>query len=257
MLKNRSAFYYGYVVSETSNTVRVDEGAGDIDVIIPSGSYSLSKYVDVVSVALNDALDNEYIVTVDRDSRLITISSTVIFSLKVLDIFPLNSGFPVMGFNEQVNLTGATSYTGDSASGDAYFPQYLTQDYIPFDHSKEYQDGSVKSSASGEIEVVSFGLVNRMSLNIIGITDREMVVNSPWEHNPNGVADAVRFMDYLITKGAVEFIPDRENRNVFETCILDKTSKNRLGLGYELKENFDLLGFYETQKLIFRKITEV
>jgi len=255
MIDTRSVFYYGNVVEVTSNTLRINEGAADVDVTIPSGRYSLSRYIEVVSTAINSSLSDDYTVIVDRETRLVTIINDQAnnFELKVADIFPLNSGFPILGFKTEVNLSGASQYTSDSASGKAYFPQMKLQKYIDFEIQKEYLNGTVKESADGVPEVVSFGLVEFMSCNIISITNREMIINSPMENNPTGYEDAVSFMDYLITKGGIEFIPDRDNRDSFTTCILESTPRSKSGIGYRLEENFKLLGFYETGTLTFRK----
>lgn len=255
MLDTKSVFYYGHIVTATSNTLRINEGSGDVDVIIPSGRYSFTRYLEVVSTAINAALVDDYTVTADRDTRFVTIVNDQAnnFELKVADIFPLNSGFPILGFKDEINLTGSSQYISDSASGEAYFPQMKLQRYIDFGIQKEFLDATVKESAEGVPEVVSFGLVEFMSCNIIGITNREMVVNSPMENNPTGFEDAVSFMDYLITKGGIEFIPDRDNRSIFTACILEKTARSANGTGYKLNENFKLLGFYETGNLTFRK----
>lgn len=252
MIEYRSVFYYGNVVEETSNTLRVNEGTGDIDVAISNGRYSLSNYLQAVTDALNTSLVNEYTITLDRDTRLVTINGSGVFSLKVLDIFPLNSGFPVLGFNDLVNLSGASSYTSDSASGMVYYPQYFTQDYVPFSRNKEYIDGTIKESPSGVIEVVSFGLKEKMELDIKFATDYEMTQGAPIENNPNGVANLESFLDYCISKGEMEFMLDRNDRDAFETIFLESTKDNRDGLGYTLRDA-ELYGFFNTGKLTFRK----
>lgn len=253
MITTKSTFFYGYTVEATSNTIRIDEGSGDVDIEIPTGKYALSDYVNIVSIAINNALDQDYAVTVDRATRLITISAPLNFEMKVDDIFPLNSGYPVMGFKNLVNLTGSNSYTSDSSSGQEYTPQFKLQMYVAFEDWNEYLDGVSKLSASGLEEVVSFGLQQFMECNIMYITDYPMKKDAPIEENLTGVADARAFLDYLITKGDIEFIPDRDDKNTFEKCRLESTKSSRKGLGYKLKEK-RFNGIYETQTLKFRKV---
>jgi len=253
MLTTRSAFYYGYTVDATSNTIRMNEGSGDIDVTLPSGKYTLTDYINAVSIAINAALTQDYTIAVDRVTRLVTISAPLDFELKIADIFPLNSGYPIMGFTVLSNLSGSNAYTSDSASGSIYLPQFFLQRYVDFEDWKEFIDGSVKESANGLEEIVSFGLKQFMEFDIKFITDREMGFDAPIENNNTAIQDTRDFMDYLTAKGDLEFMKDRDDRNSFLECRLERTSSSSKGIGYKLKEpRFD--GYFETGKLKFRKI---
>jgi hypothetical protein len=254
MLDTRSVFYFGHTVGAQSNTIRIDEGQGAIDVEIPSGRYSLSEYIEVVSSSINNNLDLDfsYVVSVDRISRVVTISADQIFSLLVSEIFPLNSAFPIMGFNELVDLTGLSNYSGDTASGSIYLPQFKIDSYIDSEQWKEYIDGSVKETASGLEEVISFGLKKYFSINIKFITDIKMSLGAPIENNQTGVRDAISFLDYLITKGDFEFMPDRDDRNTFFSVRLQSTPNSKNGISYKLREPFQ--NYYETGKLKLRKL---
>lgn len=254
MTKKRSVFYYGYVVDVKSNTLRIDEGSGDMDIEIPIGRYSMTDYVNAVSNAINDALDQDYTLTVDRDTRLVTINAPLNFELKIADIFPLNSGYPILGFNG-ANLSGSNSYTGDSSSGFAYYPQFPLQNYLDFSNNKEYSDAAVNTTAEGEEEVVSFGLQQFAEMNFKYITNREMPIGAPIENNESGIEDAISFFDYAITKGAFEFMLDRDDRGTFTKVILNKTPKSGKGVGYSLKEDFSVGGFFETGKITIKKVS--
>lgn len=253
MTKKRSVFYYGHTVTNTSNTLRIDEGFGDVDVVLENGKYSMTNYIEMVSRRLNAEMTQEYIVIVDRISRVVTISAPLAFDLKVADIYPLNSGYPVMGFNG-ANVTGATSYTSDKASGSAYFVQFPIQSYIDFDYNKEFADAAVNVTAEGDEEIVSFGLQQYMEGNVKGITNRFQPLGSPFENNETGLADSISFLDYAIEKGKIEFMLDRDDRDDFTKVILSKTAKSSKGTGYQLKENLTIGGYYETGKLTFKKV---
>lgn len=249
----RSCFYYGHTVDSKSNTLRIDEGSGFIDVIVPTGKYALSKYINAVSNAINAAMVNDYIVSVDRSTRLVTISSTLPFSLLIDDISTISTAFPILGFTG-ANLTGLTSYTGNIPSGKAYYPQIPLQNLITFEHNKEYIDGAIKESPSGNVEVVSFGLKEYCEFNIDMITNIDVGHTNYIEFNATGYQDAVSFMDYCITKGQLEIMLDRADRNAYSIIMLESTASSQNGIGYKLKENFKALGIYETGNLKFRKI---
>jgi hypothetical protein len=53
--------------------------------------------------------------------------------------------------------------------------------------------------------------------------------------NANGLADARSFLDYLITKAKVEFMPDRDTPNTFHNVLLEGTEYDKDGTAYKLK----------------------
>ena len=68
------------------------------------------------------------------------------------------------------------------------------------------------------------------------------------------MSDLREFLRYLRTKGKFEFMPDKDNVNNFFECILEKSPSQRDGLGYKLKENRDVIGYFDTGKLTIRNI---
>jgi hypothetical protein len=207
----------------------------------------------MVSTTINNNTTQEYTVQGDRDSRVITVSASSTFSLLVEDIFPLNSGFTIMGFTG-ANLIGLTTYTGNIASGAAYFPQFTLQEYVDFSLKKEFTDAAINTTAQGEDEVVSFGLRETCSFNIVAITDKPMEPVAPIDNNPNGVQAASFFMDYCISKGPLEFMVDRDDRATFFKVALKKTAASRDGVGYQLYEDFEIGGIFESRTLEFKKV---
>ena len=77
------------------------------------------------------------------------------------------------------------------------------------------------------------------------------------ELDTNGVANAIAFLSYIRRKNRVEFMPDRDNVDVFEKFILQKASGSTTGLEVQLFEmtGQNLQDYYETKNLTFRKVT--
>ena len=63
----------------------------------------------------------------------------------------------------------------------------------------------------------------------------------------------ISFLDYAITKGDIEYMEDRDLPDNFISVILESTSKNKNGVGYQLKENKQVPGYFDTGILKFRK----
>jgi hypothetical protein len=253
VIYTRSKFYYGHTVDDFSNKITIIEPTKDnveVMVTIPTGRYSVMEYYPVVQTAMNNALKNTYVLSVDRATRKITISGSAEFELVVTT--QAASGFDVMGFT--TNRSGSDSYLGDTGSGSEYICQFKLQDYVDFNDNKFFLDGKVNETASGKQEIISFGLVNEMECNIKWINNYTHDSSSPIKTNLTGVEDARLFLDYCINKGMLEFIPDLDSPNDYYKVLLQSTSANKDGLAYRLREISGLSGYYETGKLTFRKI---
>lgn len=251
---NFSKFYYGHEINETNFYLDVDEGSGEFAVELDNGAYSLQEFVTEIERALNDAGSLTYIVTVDRITRLITISASGVFSLKAgSGVHVGTSAWQLMGFN-YVNKTGAMTYVGDFASGYEYKPQYLLQDYIPSSNFQQYADSTVSKSASGDTETVSFGLEKFIQLNIRYITNIPQPPNSVILNNSTGVEDCLAFLRYVTRKNKFEFMVDENRPDVYETVLLEKLPEYSTGTGFKLKELYDkgAFGYYETGTTVFR-----
>lgn len=253
-LKTFSAFIYGHDITDSNLSIDFSENLIDeLGAEINIGSYTLTDFVNAVATALNDVGDNEYSVTVDRTTRLITISTTVPFDLYVTTGSRAStSAFSLMGFT--TDRTGSNTYVGDVPTGFFYEPQYYLQRYVDFTDYVEANESSVNTSASGIVEVVSFGQNNFMECNITyctNITGQGVIKN-----NPNGVAVLRAFMNYAILKKPMEFLPDIDSVNEFTACILERTRQNSKGTGFQLYELYTrgLANYFETQSLTFRKV---
>ena len=253
-IKTKSTFYYGHTITLQNQAINFDEGGGSpLTATIDLGEYTLNTFADAVASAMNLAGTQEYSVSVDRFTRTLTISAPLNFSLLPVTGADANqSAFELMGFT--VDVSGSNSYAGDSPSGSAYSPQFLLQRYVDFTDDVETNNVSVNESASGRVEVVSYGQIEFMTCNITFATD--IVPQGVIEENPTGVKDLNDFMRYLITKAPVEFIPDRNNPNVFTDTLLERTPESQNGTSFRLRELYarNLTGYFEPGTLRFRKI---
>jgi hypothetical protein len=252
-----SLFYYGYEITRDENKINFSEGGGELTATISIGRYSATTLQTAIKTAMDGAGALTYTVVFDRDSRKYTISSTSNFELLIGTGTQRGlSPFSLLGFSGSVDLTGALTYTSDSVSGDVYEPQFILQDYVDPEHMKEKIDATVHESANGNIETVSFGTRRFVEMNMMFINnyvqDGKVIKN-----NASGVADCVRFLENLITKGDVEFMPNINSRSNFLTLKIETLQGSSNGTGYLLKEELgkNLPGYYQTGKMKFR-VTE-
>jgi acylphosphatase len=257
MITTFGKFYYGHTVGTSNRYIDFKEGAGpDLVATIDVGEYSLTDFIDKVSVALNNAGADTYTVTVNRTTRIITITSTGSFTL--LCNTGVNSGqsaFSLLGF-DAVDTGSASTHSGDFATGSEWVPQYKPQDNVDFDNNQMHIDGTVKQSTDGTVEAVKFGTKKIMEANYKFITNTQQSSSSPILNDTSGVDNARAFLEYAVTKADLEFMADKDDPDTFTKCILESTSEDKDGLSFKLKEQYSqgLVGYYETGLLKFRKI---
>jgi hypothetical protein len=253
MITTYSKFYYGIVIEDNATLLEIKEGVTTYQAFLRAGQYSPEQLEDEIARAINTTdVANIYQASVNRTTRLVTISADATFTIPVATI---SSGFNVLsviGFSG-ADKTGASTYTGTGAVGLVYTPQFKLQDYVGFEYNKEYLNAAINESANGTSEIVSFGLVRFMSCNIKYINNYPHALGSPIIENVNGLNDAISFMDWLIDKAAVEFYPNVDS-NTYYHCFLSKGSRGSKGVGYTLKELYGDAGqgYFETGKLEFR-----
>jgi len=247
-----SIFFYGHTVTTQNRSIDFDEGGAEIQATLRVGNYSLTEYLAEVQRAMRVAGTQEYDVGVDRDTRQMVISADNPFNLRVVSGSRFaTSAFPMMGYD--LEKTGASAYQGDSGTGSEYRPQYPVFNYTSVEDSNVKENASVNVSAVGVTQLIHFGDGSRPEMNIRVITNKTGLKNKPFFENPNGVADARAFMNYLITKAKVEFMPDVDNRASFFKLILESTKDSRNGTEFTLL-NMKTPDFYETGTLTFRKV---
>jgi hypothetical protein len=202
---------------------------------------------------MNAQGSQDYTVSFDRDTRLVTISASSNFDLLATTG---TSGFSILsalGF--LTDKTGSNSYTSDLAIGNTYTPQFLLQDWVAPENNKEGIEPSVQESANGEIEVLTFGDRSFFEFNIRFINDFDRAPNSLIETDINAIQNARNFLDFCTNRSPLELMRDRDDRNTFETIRLERTRSDRSGVGFDLREMRGLQGWYETGTLVFRKIS--
>jgi len=257
MLNTYSAWTYGHTVTDDNKYINFDEGSGEIISEIEIGAYTLDAYVDAISNALNDSGTQEYAVSVDRATRKITISASSSFDLLIASGTQVGAdAFNMIGFTLG-DLSGLTSYEGDSESGSYFEPQLWLQKYVDFKDNVKTTSANINQSASGAVEVVSYGTIRFMECNIMFQTDIPQAKGSAIKEDLNGVDNLRDFLTYGITKQPMEFIPDIENPTMNITdCLLEKTKESSKGVDFKLKEMYakKYAFYFETGTITFREL---
>lgn len=251
-ITTRPTFYYISPIRKNNKNLDFDEGSGELNASITIGAKSIEQLIVAVQKAMNEKGSQEYTVSFDRDLRLVTISATSNFDLLATTGTQGFSVLSSLGFTS--NKTGNNSYTSDLAIGNVYTPQFLLQDFKAPEDNKEGIEPSVQESASGEIEVITFGSRSFFEFNIRFINDYDRAPNSPVEVDTNAVQNARNFLDFCTTRSPLEIMRDRNDKDDYETIRLERTRSDRSGVGYELTEINGLQGWFDTGTLVFRKI---
>jgi hypothetical protein len=256
-LSTHSKFYFGYEINADALYLDFKEGAGpELSATVAIGSYSLEEAAVAAATALTAAGSQTYTASVDRTTRKITVSAASAFTLLVSSgSHAGTSAYGVLGFSG-ADTSSATSHQGNAGAGTSYATQFILQSYIPSTDYQQAADAVVNKAASGRVEVVTFGTEKFIEMNFKFVTDRAQAAASPIRENLSGVSAFRTFMQFLITKGPVEFMPDESSPGTFETVILESTPSDSKGVGYKMKELYDkgLPGFYESGTLKFRVV---
>lgn len=257
-LSTFSCFYYGFEITADNNIINFDEGSGELSAELEVGSYTLTTILPVIETAMNTAGALTYTATVNRATRVITISAGSNFSLLTTSGSQIGtSPFSLLGFSG-ADKTGFSTYSGTAAAGSIYEPQFRLQNYIPPENWTGAALATVNKSASGRVEVVKFGNESFMQCDIKYITNVIQADNEIIKSNASGVDNLLDFMNYCITKGPLEFMPDISDRSDYITLILESTPESKDGVAFKLNELYDkgLPGWFDTGTLKFRLIEE-
>jgi hypothetical protein len=247
-----SKFYYLDQVTLSSNKLNFSEGGPELTSTIDLGIYSPTDLAAEIAAQMTADGGQTYSVVFNRSSRTFTISAAGTFELLVSTGTQASSSiYSVIGFTG-ADRTGGITYTG-SVAGSQYITQFPPQDYIAPGFRVIKSDASVNTSADGTVEVVSFSDVQFIKFNLLFITDITMD-GKVIRNNPNGVQDAIDFLTFAIKRGQIEFMPNKDDENTFFEIVLEKTSADSNGVGFELREETskNLPGIYQTGSLEFR-----
>lgn len=250
-----SAFYYDFEFDADSRYLCIDEGSGELIAELQLGEYTPTDMAIVIQSALNDVGTLGYTVTFNRSDRSFTISATGNFDLLVSSGSVATQGYSKFGFTG-ADRTGAATYTG-SPAGNEYLPQFILQDHISTDNYQKLVSPSINKSAAGDVEVIRFGTEKFLQCNIKFITNK-VSDGKVIRYNPTGVEDFQSFMQYIIQKKPIEYMPNELSRNTYQKFILESTELDSKGTGYKLKELYDkgLPNFFESGPLVFRLVED-
>lgn len=254
--KTRSSFFFGPEVLASDVYFSFSEGGPELIATLLPGPYSPTTFAAELSRAMSAAGSQEYTVTFDRITRLLTISAAAGFEIwRQSGSFAGSSIWVNSGFTAVTDQTGSNSYTGQEPSGFEYRPQFFLLDFVPSAHRREALEAAINISASGKKEVVRYGLASFMECTIDLVNDYKQSDDFLVESNQNGVSDCLRFLNEAIKSGSIEFMLDRDAPENFEVLRLESTIESAQGIGFLLRERLDIgEGFYTTGKLIFRKV---
>lgn len=255
-LTTQSRFFYGLQITTANRFLDFQEGVNVRVATLQVGRYTGSSLATEIARQMNAVGSIEYAVSYDRNTRTFTISGDSTFSLLTQsgNNFGL-SCWDTIGFTSP-DKTGASSYVGANATGKEYQTQFKIQSYKPTSKNRRAIDGVINKSASGVVEVVKFGDERFMSGEFNFITNIEQAAGSIIRTNQTGVEDFIDFIEWCTEKGPVEFMPDENDLQTFETLILESTEVDSKGLDYELIELYDrgLPEYYRSGILRFRLI---
>lgn len=256
-LRTHSKIYYGFEVSAENQYLDFNEGGGDLAAQVAVGSYTLEQFAAAIEVAMNAVGTNTYEVTVNRTTRFLTIAADGDFDLLVTTGDHAGTSiFGTAGFT--VDKSGGDEYEADEAIGTAYSTQFIPQSYVGPDDSRASTYGTVNKSASGKIEVVSFGSEAFVEFELKWVNNYEQGAGGPIRDNPTGVQELRALMQFLITKAPFEFMPDEDDADTFITMFLESTDQDSNGLKYKLKEQYGkgLPEYFDTGILKFRVLED-
>lgn len=230
-----SKFFYGTTVTNENPYLNFSEGAGELSIQVPAKSYTPSELIQQIANSLNEVGGLTYSVGFNRFTRTVTISADGVFELLV------NTGsqggtslFPLLGF-EGADRTGLSSYEANKQYAKEYKVQLKFQSYVPPEHNQSLVQSVINKTATGAVEVVTFGTESFYEAELKFITNLPMD-NYVIRNNRTGVEDATEFMREITKKRRFEIMPDEQSPDVFDKVILESTPEASDGTSFKLKE---------------------
>lgn len=255
-LTTHSRFFFGYEITSANSSLDFDEGAAELQATLNVGSFTFTEFAVEIKRAMDDVGGQAYIVTANRSTRTITISASGNFALLLTSGTRTGSSiYGDAGFTG-ADLTGTNTYEGNNTAGDGYTTQFILQDHIASEDFEESVSESINESASGNLEVVTFGDRNFVQMNFKFLTDKSQP-GSVIRNRPTGIADFRVLIKFMRTKQPFEFMPDEDIVATFQKVLLETSPQSSKGTGFKLRELFDrgLPGHFDSGILKLRVIT--
>lgn len=253
-ITTRSAFYFNTVVTINNRAIDFSEGGDEVQATLQVGDYSLTEYAAEWQRALRESGSQDYVVSLNRTTRKLTISAGDPFELLS------NSGsragvaaWTTAGFSTATDKTGANSYVGDSGAGIEYLTQYPVDKYVDPNHSVVYENAVYNVTPIGVGQQLSFGDGYRIEMDIRVITNENLANLDDFYYNASGVANFMTFIRYATAKNRVEFMPDIASRSTFYKVVLEKTPEDGAARRFMLK-NMKTPEVYHSGDLVFRGV---
>lgn len=258
-LNTHSKFYFGFEVDSDNLYLDFKEGGPELTAQIAIGSYTMTDFAAAIQSAMNAESSNNYVVSIDRTTRIVTIAGDAAFDLLVTTGSHAGSSiFGELGFTG-ADLVGLATYSGATAIGTEYSTQFVLQSFVDADDQQNATYGTVNKAASGKIEVVTYGNESYFDMEFKFITNIDNGLDGPIRFKADGVDQFRNFMRYLVTKAPLEFMRDENDPSSFENIYLEGTPEDAsMGLKFKIKEQYGrgLPGYFESGVLKFRKIED-
>lgn len=260
MIDTYSKFYYGFEITTENKFLDFDEGTGELSAEITTGNYTLEDLAQAVEDALNETGTFGYTVSVNRTTRIITIASSgsTDFLASTGSSVTLGVGiFSTLGY-PATDVMNTMSYVASTAIGTVYTPQYKLQDYVSPDDLQMQRNGTVSKSASGKVQLQSFGVDRMIEFSIKFATNIYQPSSGPIVNSSSGVANLQSFLQHCMNKYYIEFMPDKDTPSTYYRLVLDSAPGGSDGMGYRLQEQYarGLKGYFESGILTFRIIED-
>jgi hypothetical protein len=253
-----SKFYYVQPVTEDNFVLSfTEDDSTEINAEVQIGRYTVTELGQAIQDALNSNGDNSYEVVFSRATRRYTIISDDNFKLLGATSTILGVDiFQEIGF-QGLDTTFDIQHTSFNEVGTSFEPQFHIQDYVRPEQFQEAVSGVKSVTASGLVEVVKFGNQQFVEMNIKFQNNGVIGKGYGLKESLTGYDDLLSFMEFITNIYPVEFMPDENNVDSFFKLILDKTEASNDGLGFKLKERFDLSlpNVYDSGKITFRFIS--
>lgn len=260
MINTYSKFYFGLTITGSNKYIDFNEGAGALAAEIQTGTYTPEDLAQAVEDALNLAGTLVYTVSLNRTTRILTITSSAAVTWLAstgANVVLGYSAYSILGY-PATDVASVTTFTGSTGIGSVYLPQYKLQDYLDQQDSRRNRAATVSVAASGKVQLQSFGTDRFFEFSIKFATDIPQPASGPIVSNSAGVANLRTFMQWLMNKNTVEFMPDKDLPGTYYRLVLESSPGAGDGSGYKLQEQYarGLVGYFETGVLTFRIIED-